>query len=120
MYILRLPQRVTETVENANRSISELRFSVTSLLLPVKLLLWFCIVIVFLDLFFNKSVNQSFAYRTICGIMDQLWYVIFYFSIPCLWQNVKKKANVFINYNDWVLVNEMEELDGDWVIVTNG
>ena len=119
MYILRLPQRVTETVENANRSINELRFSVTSLLLPVKLLLWFCIVIVLLHLFFKKSVNESFAYRTICRVIDQLRYVIFYFSVPCVWNNVKKKADVFVNYNDWVLINEMEEVDDDWVIVTN-
>ena len=51
--------------------------------------------------------------------MDQLWYVLFYFSIPCLWKNVKKKADVFVNYNDWVLINEMEEVDDDWVIVRN-
>ena len=96
MYIFRLPQKVSETIEKAKRSIKELRFRITSLLLPVKLLLWFCIVIVFLDLFLNKSTGESFAYRTICGIMDQLWYVIFYFSVPCLWNNVKKKQKILL------------------------
>lgn len=73
-------------------------------------------MIVLLALFFQKSTNESFAYRTICGIMDQLWYVIFYFSIPCLWQNVKKKAYIIYN-NDWVLVNEIYQVDDDWVII---
>lgn len=119
MYIFRLPRRVSETVENANRSINELRFSITSLLLPVKLLLWICIAIVFLDLFLNKSTSNSFAFRIICGIMDQLWYVLFYLSVPCLWNNVKKKTENFINYNEWVVVSEMEEVEDDWIIVTN-
>ena len=118
MSLLELPRRVSETVENANRSINELRFSVTSLLFPMRLLLWFCMIIVIFDLFFNKTLNHSFAYRTLCGLIDQLWYVIFYFSIPFFCNFLKEKAEYIFNNNNWVIVDEFEQIiDDDWVVI---
>ena len=119
MYLLDLPRRVGETVENANRSISELRSCITSLLFPMKLLLWFCMIVVIFDLFYNNTINESFTYRTICGIIDQLWYVIFYFSVPLFCNNLKKKVETIYNNDHLVFVDEFEEPsnDDDWIII---
>ena len=118
MYLLELPRRIGETVENANRSINELRFSITSLLLPMKLLLWFCMIIVIFDLFFNNKINESFAYRTLCGLIDQLWYVIFYFSVPLFCTSLKQKVETVYNNDYWVVVDEFKQVNhDDWVII---
>lgn len=123
--ILRLPQRVCETVDNANRSVGEIRMGVTSIVLPLKILLWMCIVIVVLDVARGQAVRQSIAYRMVSGAVDQLWYTIFYFSVPFLWRRGCEAFERFGDRRDWIVVRDktppspMETDDAmrEWVIV---
>lgn len=120
MRLLHIPRKLSEAIENANRSITELRFSVTSVLLPLKLLLWFCISIVAFDITYGNVHRESLAYRTITGAVDQLWYAIFYFSIPLLWQMCRDRIELMRHKCDWIVVQgdctSVHDED-DWVII---
>lgn len=115
--ILELPRRISDAIDNANRSVNELRFGVSSVLLPLKILLWACIAIVSVDLARGTPVSQSFAYRMVVGAVDQLWYVIFYLSLPLLWQRGRARLEAARAKKEWILV-EPEWDEGEWVVLS--
>ena len=119
MRIFNLHRRVSEAIDNANRSITDLRFSITSVLLPLKLLLWFCISMVAIDVARGTGYGESLAYRTLIGAVDQLWYVIFYFALPFAWQTCRDIVDKTRQRKDWIVVNESTETvdESEWVII---
>ena len=104
--LLCLPQRVCDAVENANRGISELRLGITSVLLPLKVLIWISIMVVAFDVLRGTSVHHSIAYRMVVGAIDQLWYTIFYFSVPFLWHRSRLLVEKFSEGREWIVVKD--------------
>ena len=118
MRILRLPRLINDAIDNANRSVSELRMAISGVLLPLKILLWACIVIILGDLARGTLVSQSFAYRMLIGAVDQLWYVVFYLSLPLLWQGGMARVVDMQERRDWIIVDAGWE-DEEWVVLSN-
>ena len=118
MRIFLLPQRLSDAIDNANRSINEVRLSVTSVLLPLKVLLWVCISIVAIDICRGHRAHDSLAYRTIVGAIDQLWYAIFYFSIPFLWKRCTEAAMQISTRREWVVVHDKSAKSGSVDTIT--
>lgn len=104
--LLCLPRRVCDAVENANRGISEIRLGITSVLLPLKVLIWISIAIVSFDMLRGTSIHHSVAYRMVVGAIDQLWYTIFYFSIPFLWNRSRVIVERIGERRDWIVVQD--------------
>ena len=118
--ILQLPRRISDAIDNANKSVIELRTNISNVLLPVKVLLWVCIAIVSVDLARGTTVSQSFAYRMIVGAVDQLWYVVFYLSIPLLWQRGLMRFESMRSAKGWIVINDEHVWKEDeWVMVSD-
>ena len=58
----------------------------------------------------------TFAKRTLEGAIDQLWYVVFYFTLPFTCNVCKVNIERLRDSTDWIIVDEYKE-DDEWIIV---
>ena len=119
MLLLEIPERMRNVMDNANHSMTELRTSVTTVLYPLKFLLWCCIVAVAVEAYRGSLAYDSVAYRTIAGAIDQLWYVIFYCSVPAMLNSSQQVVSQLRAQREWVVIkHDMDRIEEEeWVIV---
>lgn len=114
MRLFRLAWEFGEVIDHANNGINEVRSGVASLVLPLKLLLWGCIVIVAVDAL-RGSASKSLAYRTVASAIDQLWYAIFYLTLPVLWKRGCERVSACKRRAEWIVVRGWSE--DEWAVV---
>ena len=135
MRILQLPRRFGDAIDNVNVGMLELRRGVLTLLLPLKILMWTCVVVVAYECAIGVPYANapSMARRTMASAIDQFWYVVFYLTFPGIWQICLHSYEQFRRRREWTLVDQShanmripsnqnkvcacDVVENDWVIV---
>ena len=121
MRLLELPQRVSDAIDTLNRGVCEIRTSISAVLFPLTLLLWICLIAVFVELYKGDSsfTRETFVHRTVSGAIDQLLYVVFYFSLPFTWHVCRTNVARVRESADWIMVDDTYVIEDDWIIISN-
>ena len=125
MRVMQLPRRIGNAIDNVNAGVDDFRRGVTTLLLPLKILVWASLVIVGYETVRGDYGTHSMAHRTMSSAVDQFWYVLFYSSVPGIWHLCLTCIQRVRRHREWTLIgpNVPPRVDNDgidmdeWVIV---
>lgn len=117
--LFEIPERMSETLTTANTAVLEMKRSISSVLLPLTLLLWLCLIVVGCEISRGDSslTGATFVHRTVTGAIDQLWYVIFYFSLPFTWHACTTNIERIRDNAGWIVVDDDYIVEDDWLII---
>lgn len=119
--IFGITTQIQRMIDGMNDCIVDVKTGFMTLLIPMKLIAWVCLILVSLDGLLGRG--NGMAQRTISGAFDQFWYAVFYFSLPMLWKFVTDTVEGMRRNRDWIVVRpdsptQADDDDDEWVIVT--
>lgn len=119
MRILELPQCVSDAIDTLNIGVCEIRTSVSVVLFPLTLLLWICLIAVLVYKGDSSFTRETLVHRTVSGAIDQLLYVVFYFSLPFTLHVCRSSVTRIRESTEWIMVDDTYDVLDDWIIISN-